>query len=217
MYANHEKMEKQFTPKELATIKVIRNEMMRTGRVPSIRQVMSDLKYKSPQSVSRIFDELIKKGVLSRTVDAKYLFNEGVSDSSDNPGTVDVPLVGTASCGMPIFAEENIEGYFPISERMAPPSKKHFLLRASGDSMNRKGIFDGDLVLVRKQQVAQNGDRVVALIDDEATIKEFLQQGDVVVLRPCSTNPMHKPIILSEDFQIQGVVVKSIPASFFNP
>ncbi len=207
----------QFTPKELATVRVIRNEMMRNGKVPSIRQVMETMEYKSPQSISRIFDELIKKGVLSRTVDGKYLFNQGVVTSPTNPGTVDVPLVGTASCGAPIFAEENIEGYFKISEKMAPPSKKHFLLRAQGDSMNKKGIFDGDMVLVRKQATVQNGDVIVALIDDEATIKEFQKQGDVVVLRPHSTNPVHQPIILSEDFQIQGVVVKPIPASFFNP
>lgn len=207
----------QFTPKELATVKVIRNEMMRTGKVPSLRQVMEALEYKSPQSVSRIFDELIKKGVLSRTVEGRYLFNEGSAISASNPGTVDIPLVGTASCGAPIFAEENIEGYFPISERMTPPSQKHFLLRASGDSMNKKGIFDGDFVLVRKQSTAQNGDLVVALIDDSATIKEFQKSADIVALRPCSTNPIHKPILLSEDFQIQGVVIKAIPSSFFNP
>jgi repressor LexA len=210
-------MKTQFTPKELATVKVVRNEIMRTGKVPSIRQVMSAMEYRSPQSVSRIFDELIKKGVLSRTVEGKYLFNEGVATSNTNPGTVDVPLIGTASCGTPVFAEENIEGYFPISERIAPPSQKHFLLRAEGDSMNKKNIYDGDLVLVQKKNTAHNGDLVVALIDDEATIKEFQRHGDMVALRPHSTNLMHKPIILSEEFQIQGVVVKAIPASFFNP
>jgi len=210
-------METQFTPKELATVKVIRNEIMRSGKVPSIRQVMETMGYRSPQSISRIFDELTKKGVLSRTTDGKCLFNEGVATSSTNPGTVDIPLVGTASCGAPIFAEENIEGYFPISERIAPPSKKHFLLRASGDSMDKKGVYDGDMVLVQKQNVAHNGDLVVALIDDEATIKEFQKHGDMVALRPHSTNPIHKPIILSEEFQIQGVVIKALPASFFNP
>ena len=210
-------MKTQFTPKELATVKVVRNEIMRPGKVPSIRQVMSAMEYRSPQSVSRIFDELIKKGVLSRTVEGKYLFNEGVATSNTNPGTVDVPLIGTASCGTPVFAEENIEGYFPISERIAPPSQKHFLLRAEGDSMNKKNIYDGDLVLVQKKNTAHNGDLVVALIDDEATIKEFQRHGDMVALRPHSTNLMHKPIILSEEFQIQGVVVKAIPASFFNP
>ncbi len=205
----------QFTPKELATVKIIRNEMMRTGKVPSIRQVMEAMEYKSPQSISRIFDELLKKGVLSRTVDGKYLFNQGVVTSPTNPGTVDVPLVGTASCGAPVFAEENIEGYFKISEKMAPPSQKHFLLRAQGDSMNKKSIYDGDMVLVRKQNNAQNGETVVALIDDEATIKEFQQQGDMVVLRPHSTNPIHQPIILSEDFQIQGSRREANPRFIF--
>ncbi len=77
--------------------------------------------------------------------------------------------------------------------------------------MNGAGIDDGDLILVRQQQVADNGQKVVALIDDEATVKEFYFKGDVITLLPRSTNPKHQPIILTTDFQIQGIVVATIP------
>ena len=85
------------------------------------------------------------------------------------------------------------------------------MLRAVGDSMNKAGINDGDLVLVRQQMTASNGDIVVALIDDEATIKRLRLRKDHVVLKPDSTSLAHCPIVLERDFRIQGVVVKSMP------
>lgn len=77
--------------------------------------------------------------------------------------------------------------------------------------MNKAGINDGDLVLVKQQSSAENGQQVVALIDDEATIKEFQKKGHVVILKPHSTNSKHQPFILTDDFQIQGVVVATLP------
>ena len=119
--------------------------------------------------------------------------------------------MGAASCGLPLFADENIEGYVPVSLKLIKPSEKYFLLRAVGDSMNQAGIQPGNLVLVRKQSTAQNGDKVVALIDDEATIKIYQNNGDTVVLKPKSSNPVHQPIILTRDFKIQGIVIATIP------
>ncbi|HRY32273.1 MAG TPA: transcriptional repressor LexA [Bacteroidales bacterium] len=125
--------------------------------------------------------------------------------------TVKIPVVGNVSCGLPILAEENIETYITVSERIIRSSYSYFILRASGDSMDDAGIKDGDLVLIRQQLTANNGDRVVALIDDEATIKEFHHKGSMIVLKPQSKNSQHQPIILSEDFRIQGVVESVIP------
>jgi len=76
--------------------------------------------------------------------------------------------------------------------------------------MNKKNINDGDMVLVRQQSTANNGDVIVALIDDEATVKEFCNQGDSIILKPRSTNKKHQPIILTHDFMVQGVVVTTI-------
>ena len=126
--------------------------------------------------------------------------------------TVKIPLLGDVACGLPILASENIVAEIPVSVDLVKPNQKYFILRATGDSMDEAGIMDGDLVLIRQQQVAENGDRVVALIDDEATIKEYYRKGDMVVLKPKSRSPNHQPIILTSDFRIQGVVEMVIPS-----
>lgn len=119
---------------------------------------------------------------------------------------INIPVLGNVACGYPLFAEENIETEISISTKLIRKDKKYFILRASGNSMNKANIDDGDLVLIRKEQTAENGDRVVALIDDEATIKEFKNNGDHIILLPKSTNKEHQPIILTRDFKIQGIV-----------
>jgi repressor LexA len=137
-----------------------------------------------------------------------------VRDLDDEPTharTVLVPLVGEVACGIPLLAEENIEAMISVSATLAKPSHRHFLLRVRGNSMDRAGINDGDLVLVRQQPMAESGDIVVALIDDAATIKEFQRCETVVLLKPQSTSAAHRPLILARDFQIQGVVITAIP------
>jgi repressor LexA len=133
-----------------------------------------------------------------------------VMTNNDSEQTVEVPVVGRAACGMPMLAEENIEQMIPVSKKIAYPPYKYYMLRAKGDSMNEANINDGDLVLVRQQATARHGDVVVALIDDEATIKEYTSTGSAVVLKPHSSNPLHKPIILMRDFMVQGVVVTTV-------
>ena len=197
--------------KELEAIRHIRNSLMHRGRTPSVRELMVSLGYRSPRSASVLIDRLVKKGILQRKSDGYLKFIKTLEDDTTRAQTVDVPLVGRVACGMPILAEENIEAMIPVSVKIARPPNRYFLLRASGDSMNKRGISDGDLVLVRQQMAAENGEVVVALIDDEATIKELHMSDRMIVLRPKSTNKQHKPIILTEDFQIQGAVVTSIP------
>tara|TARA_R110002073_G_scaffold261538_1_gene424427 strand:+ start:2238 stop:2879 length:642 start_codon:yes stop_codon:yes gene_type:complete len=119
---------------------------------------------------------------------------------------ISIPVLGNVACGHPLFAEENIETEISVSTNLIRTDKNYFILRASGDSMNKANIDDGDLVLIRKEQTAEDGDRVVALIDDEATIKEFRNNGDHIVLLPKSTTKEHQPIILTRDFKIQGIV-----------
>lgn len=136
------------------------------------------------------------------------IVTEDIKSGSEQ--TVEVPIVGKVSCGDPIFAIENIESTIPVSTKLARPPYKYFLLKAKGDSMNLANINDGDFVLVRQQQTAQNKDIIVALIDDEATIKEYNLADDKVILKPLSSNPIHKPIILTNDFKVQGIVVSTI-------
>lgn len=198
------------TSKENEALRVCRNMLNEKGRMPSVRELMSAMEYKSPRSASMIFEKLTEKGFLEKRPDGKFQFKESAHGTIDHVDTIDIPLVGTTSCSSPMFAEENIEAYYKISTQIAKRGSQYFFLRISGDSMNLKGINDGDMVLVRQQSTARNGDMVVALIDDEATIKEFQAQNGLVVLKPCSSNPIHKPIIVSEDFRIQGVVIQSL-------
>lgn len=195
--------------KELEAIKAIRNAVASKGRLPSLRELMVSLQYRSPRSSSLMFSRLESKGILKKKKNGSFQFID-LGDNSIHAQTVNIPLVGTVSCGMPIFAEENIEAMIPVSNKLAKPDAKYFLLRASGDSMNKAGIKNGDIVLVKQQQIAKNGDWVVALVDEGVTIKELSISENAVILKPCSTNKEHKPIILDRDFKIQGVVITTL-------
>lgn len=191
-------------------VKHIRNFLNQNGRMPSVRELMQAMGYKSPRSASVMLEKLIDQGVLNRCPRTRKLnFNDGVLTQSNNTSTVEIPLIGTTSCSGPLFAEESIEGYFRISSQLAPNGGQYFFLKTQGDSMNLAGINDGDIVLIRQQNTAKSGDLVLALIDDEATIKKFFPEDGLIILKPCSSNPIHKPFILTHDLQIQGVVVRA--------
>ncbi|MFH1422381.1 MAG: S24 family peptidase, partial [Planctomycetota bacterium] len=141
----------KFSHREKETIRQIRNSIMHRGRTPSVRELMVSLSYKSPRSVTVIIEQLLSKGVLRRRANRTLQLIKSLNDDEMNARTVDVPLVGTISCGMPMLAEENIEAMIPVSIRLAKPPSRHFLLKAKGDSMDKKDINNGDLVLVRQQ------------------------------------------------------------------
>ena len=197
---------------ELETLRFIRNQLVHKGVSPSIRDIQAFFGYKSSRSALVLVQTLIEEGYLKRERESGRLKLIGRPESDKlHAKTVDIPLVGNVACGEPLLAEENIEMMVPVSTTLAKPPHNYFLLRAHGDSMNAKGIGDGDLVLVKQQPDADNGQAVVALINDEATVKELYKTPDAIILKPNSTNPRNKPIILHEDFLVQGVVVATIP------
>lgn len=202
----------QLTSREINGLRIVRSWFLRMGRGPSVRELTKEMGFGSTRTAVLLLNNLIEKGVLERRSDGSLRIVNDPVESNLNARTVDVPLVGTVSCGAPVLAEENIEAYFPVSVSLAKPGFRYFLLRADGDSMNKARINDGDLVLVRQQPTADNGQRVVALIDDEATIKELEVADDVILLKPRSTNKEHQPIVLDRDFMVQGVVVATLPA-----
>ncbi|NQT75257.1 MAG: repressor LexA [Candidatus Omnitrophica bacterium] len=205
-------MEKEiFSQIELKAIRYIRNFLMHRGHMPSIRKLGRDLGYSSPRSASMIVEKLLEKGVLQRKKDGSLQFIDVNFNDEFRAQTVAVPLVGIVTCGVPMLAEENIEALIPVSTKLAKPQYKHFLLKADGDSMDEKGINGGNLLLIRQQATANNGDIVVALIDDSATVKEFHRNDNTIILIPRSTNKSNQPIVLDRDFKIQGVVVATIP------
>ena len=203
------------TAKEKALLDELRRYLKQNGKSPSIRTLMKTLGYKSPRSVTFLLENLAEKGVIERKENNELRIIPQTEESTKSTETVGVPLLGAVACGAPIFAEENVEMIIPVSKQLVPNPDRYFFLRAQGDSMNEKGINDGDYVLIKQQDTARNGETVVALIDDDATIKEYREEFGVIVLKPHSTNPDHKPIILNRDFRIQGVVKTSINKSNF--
>lgn len=204
-------MNAELSHRDLTALRHIRNWLVHKGYPPSIRDLMGALGYRSPRSAALIINRLISLGLIRRRESGDLqLLTSAVHEIRDGQ-TVDVPLVGTVPCGAPMLAEENVEAMVRVSTGLARPPHRYFILRAKGDSMDREGISDGVMVLVRQQLVADEGDRVVALIDNEATIKEYRRSNGMIVLMPRSTNQEHKPIILTSDFQVQGIVVAVLP------
>lgn len=199
----------ELSPIETRALTYVRSQLIQ-GRSPSVRDLAAALGYKSPRSAAIVLERLMAHGVIARRPDGKLQLLRSPPENEEHARTVEVPLVGRAPCGAPLLAEENVEALIPVSTRLARSPHRYFLLRAVGDSMTEAGIEDGTLVLVRQQPTASNGDIVVALVDDEATIKEFRRAGNAIALQPRSRNRAHKPIILTRDFLVQGVVVASI-------
>jgi repressor LexA len=196
--------------KSREAMKYIRDWVMENGSMPSTRQLMIVMGYKSPRSTMLLMEELASEGLIEKKEDGSYRFIKDLGEG-EVTRTVSVPLVGFVAAGSPILAEQNIEAMIPVSTQLVRPNNRYFLLKVKGDSMNLADINDGDLILVRQQLTAENGNIVVALIDDEATVKEFYRKGDIVMLIPRSTNSEHQPIIGTYDLKIQGLMVAVIP------
>ena len=148
----------------------IRTALVYKGRAPTLQAISDHLGFKSRRSAALLIERLTDKGYLERTQAGNLRLLRDASGDSDMQRTVAIPLVGTAPCGLPLLAEENVEALIPVSQRLARPGATYFLLRASGTSMNQAGINDGDLVLVRQQPVAQEGERIVALINAHTNV-----------------------------------------------
>lgn len=202
---------RDLSPNEIKGLMFIRDSIRYRGRAPSFQMIADHLGFRSRRSSGLLIKRLTERGYLARTPGGNLRLLREPKGANQSERTIPIPLVGSAPCGLPMMAEENVEAMISVSQRIARPGAAYFLLRAIGTSMNLAGINDGDLVLVRQQPVAANGDRVVALIDDEATIKELRQYPDKIILMPRSSDPVHQPIIMQRDFGIQGVVVEIIP------
>ena len=210
-------MKSDLTEKESRAIRFIRNAIVHEGRSPSVRELAQALGYRPPRTAFLLLQSLIERGWLKRKPDGGLQLRKDLAAAEDHARTVEVPLVGSVACGTPLLAEGNIEAYLPVSQALARPGAKYFVLRAQGDSMDERDINDGDLLLVRQQPQAENGDRVVALIDDEATVKEFHRERGVVALKPKSKNRQHQPIVATQDFRIQGIIVSILPSGLCGP
>jgi repressor LexA len=195
--------------KQHEILEVIRQALMRDGQAPTVREIGKVTGLRSSCSVQKHLNQLEAKGYIKRDP-YKYRSIELLQDGAPmtRRRTVTVPLLGRVAAGSPILALENIEESYPLPEALVPRDADCFMLRVKGDSMINAGIFDNDLVVVRKQETAHPGDIVVALLGDEATVKTFYPAGDNGIrLQP--ENPHLRPII-TRDAHILGRVVLSL-------
>lgn len=192
-------------------LKTVERLLAERGHPPTVEELRAALKLGSTRTALRYLQELENEGHIQRWSGARGI--KMSRRASAGPRTVQVPVVGEAPAGPLMIAEENWEGWVSLSETATrPASARFFLLRVRGDSMNRarvrgKTIENGDLVLVRQQSSANDGEIVVTLIDGQATIKHFRRGPNYVVLSPNSSNKSHRPFVVTDEFQIQGVVI----------
>lgn len=199
--------------KDKKAFALIRNMAVHQGNSPTLREINGVTGGKSPRSASLVVGRLAQAGLIQKDGRKFRIIPSAIQSTSVS--TINVPLVGSVSCGAPTLAEEEVQAYIPISTALAKKGSNYFLLRASGDSMNLAGIKDKDILLVRQQNTAENGEKIVALINDEATVKFFEKTDNAVILRPRSDNPTHMPIVLTDNCQIQGVVVAVLPSDLY--
>jgi repressor LexA len=194
----------KISAKQKEILEFIKNEILRKGYPPAVREICDAVKLKSTSSVHSHLETLEKNGYIRRDP-TKPRAIEIIDDtfSLTRRELVNIPMIGKVAAGQPLLAEENIEGYFPIpSEYM--PNKETFMLTVKGDSMINVGIFDGDQIIVQSQNTANNGDIVIALIDDSATVKTFYKENGHYRLQP--ENDHMDPIIV-QNVAILGKVV----------
>ncbi len=193
----------KITAKQQEILDFLKNEIINKGYPPSVREICEAVQLKSTSSVFAHLEKLEKNGYIRRDP-TKPRCIEIIDDNFDlvRRETVNVPLIGSVAAGQPILAVQNIENYFPIPAEYMPKDQS-FMLKVKGESMIEAGILDGDYILVEQANTAKNGDMVVALVEDSATVKTFYKESDHIRLHPENSN---MDDIIVPDCQILGKV-----------
>ena len=215
MYTNNKKPEQQqpaLTKKQAEFFSFLKESLQEKGYPPTVRELMAGLGFSSPHIVQKYLNVLERKGYIRRQYNSPRAIE--IVGGHDSRGiwanVTSVPIVGRVRAGAPHPAIEDVEGHISVDKALCR-NNKAFLLRVVGDSMCEAHIVDGDLVLVVPQPVANNGEIVVALVNNEATVKRFYKRGNAIHLKP--EHPTMKPIIVrgeADDVSIIGRVVAVI-------
>lgn len=194
----------KISPKQQEILEYIKSQILERGFPPAVRDICEAVHLKSTSSVHSHLETLEKNGYIRRDP-TKPRAIEILDDSFNlmRREMVNVPMVGRVAAGEPILAEQNIQNYFPIPMEFMP-NHQTFMLRVKGESMINAAILDGDYVLVEEQKTARNGEIIVALIEDGATVKTFYKEEGIIRLQP--ENDTMEPIIV-EDCTILGKVI----------
>ncbi len=193
----------RLTPRQEKIFKFIKDEVRSKGYPPSVREIGEAVGLRSSSTVHAHLEKLEKKGYIRRDP-TKPRAIEVLDESVQDAYMVSLPVLGRVTAGQPILAQQNIEDFIDVPSQFVKPGASQFVLRVKGDSMVNAGILDGDLVLVRQQNQAENGEIIVALLEDEATVKRFFREEDTIRLQP--ENPAYAPIE-SPDVVVLGKVM----------
>ena len=195
----------ELSTKQMEVLRFIKGELNKKGYPPSVREICGAVSLKSTSTVHGHLERLEKKGYIRRDPSKPRAIEvlDGDNFMPSRKEMVNVPIIGKVAAGVPILAHENIEDYFPVPVDFLG-NQESFMLIVKGDSMINAGILNGDYIIVQKQNTARNGDFVVALINDEATVKTYYKEKDYFRLQP--ENPYLLPIIVKE-VNILGKVI----------
>ncbi len=193
----------KITKKQSEILEYIKSQILNKGYPPSVRDICEAVQLKSTSSVHSHLETLEKNGYIRRDP-TKPRAIEIIDDNFNlvRREVVNVPIIGKVAAGQPLLAVENVDSYFPIPMEFMP-NEQCFMLKVVGESMINAGIFDGDTILVEQRQTASNGDMIVALVDDSATVKTYYKEEGHIRLHP--ENDTMDPIIVP-DCQILGKV-----------
>ena len=194
----------RITKKQTEILEYIKSQILNKGYPPSVRDICTAVNLKSTSSVHAHLEILEKNGYIRRDP-TKPRAIEIIDDNFNltRREVVNVPLIGQVAAGQPLLAVENITSYFPIPAEFIP-KEEVFMLNVKGESMVNAGIYDGDQIIVKQQSTASNGEIVVALVDDSATVKRFYKENGHIRLQP--ENDFMEPIIV-DSCEIIGKVI----------
>jgi repressor LexA len=197
-------MLQELTFKQKRIYDFLSNTIREKGYAPSIPEIGKSFKIASTRGVFDHLKALEKKGYIRR-VGKRAIEIVGLNGRPALPEAKEIPIIGRVRAGAPILAEENIDGFLPVANDLAR-GEETFALKVKGDSMIEDGILEGDLVIIRRQDTAENGNIVCALIGNEATLKRFYWNGNDVTLKPANKN--YNPVIVTKgEFRILGRAV----------
>lgn len=207
-------MQNKTNEKQQMILDFLNEQIEKNGYPPSVREICNAVGFKSTSTVHGYLEKLKNEGLIKKDASKpralKVINNKKNAKSNESKSMysgkelVEIPIVGKVTAGQPILAVENIEDTFPLPLDFVQNGTA-FMLRVRGDSMIEAGIFDNDYILIKQQATANNGDIVVALIEDEATVKTFYKEKGFIRLQP--ENKFYDPIIVRENLSILGKVI----------
>jgi repressor LexA len=196
---------KTLTKRQEEILEIIAEHLQEKGYPPSYQELADRMNVRSKFAILKHINALVQKGYLEKDSSARALRIIHPDYQPKDPNNVEIPLIGRVAAGSPILSEQNVERYIPVPRALIKTEGRYFALKVRGDSMINAGIHEDDLLVVNSTNRAKNKDIVVALIDDEVTVKRLILEGEQPYLK--AENPSYQDIYPQGEWSIQGKVV----------